>query len=92
MNEALINRVLVATDFSACARRALEYGVYVARIWSAHMDLLHVVEMQPGLELDASVPDPLVELRRGGRVAEHAYPADGSLGDERHEGGDQRRA
>lgn len=64
MNEALINRVLVATDFSACARRALAYGVYVARIWSAHMDLLHVVEMQPGLELDASVPDSLVELRR----------------------------
>ena len=64
MNEALIHRVLVATDFSACARRAFEYGIYVARIWSAHMDLLHVEEMQPGLELDASVPDPLRESRR----------------------------
>ena len=64
MSASLMKRILVATDFSACARRALEYGIYVARIWSAHMDLLHVVEMQPGLELAASVPDPLRESRR----------------------------
>ncbi len=64
MKEPLINRILVATDFSVCARQACEYGLYFARAWSAHVDLLSVIEVLPGLELDAPFADPLVELRR----------------------------
>ncbi|WHZ15277.1 MAG: Universal stress protein family [Nitrospira sp.] len=64
MNDVLINRILVATDFSECARRAVEYGVYVARAWSAHVDLLYVVEVLRGLEFDAPFADPLLEGRR----------------------------
>lgn len=41
MNDLLINRVLVATDFSECVRRAGEYGMCVAQAWSAHVDLLY---------------------------------------------------
>jgi nucleotide-binding universal stress UspA family protein len=64
MNDLLINRILVATDFSTCARRAVDYGMCVAREWSAHVDLLYVVEVLRGLEFDAPFADPLLEMRR----------------------------
>ena len=64
MNDPLINRILIATDFSTCARRAVEYGICVARAWSAHVDLLYVVELLRGLEVDGPFADPLVEMRR----------------------------
>ncbi|MBX3330147.1 MAG: universal stress protein [Nitrospira sp.] len=64
MNDLLINRILVATDFSACARRAVDYGMCVAREWSAHVDLLYVVEVLRRLEFDAPFADPLLEIRR----------------------------
>lgn len=56
MNDLLINRILVATDFSECARHAVDYGTYVARAWSAHVDLLYMVEVLRGLEFDAPLP------------------------------------
>jgi nucleotide-binding universal stress UspA family protein len=70
MSASLMKRILIATDFSVCARRALEYGVCFARAWSASLDLLHVVEVLPGLEADASAADPLMEPRRkeSGRI------------------------
>ncbi len=64
MNDLLISRILVATDFSVCARRAVDYGACMARAWSARVDLLHVVEMLRGLEIDEPLVDPLLELRR----------------------------
>jgi len=64
MSDLLINRILVATDFSACARRAVDYGLCVAHAWSAHVDLLYVVEVLRGLEFDAPFADPLLEKRR----------------------------
>jgi nucleotide-binding universal stress UspA family protein len=64
MKEPLISRVLVATDFSDCAGRAFEYGLHVARVWSAHVDLVSVVEVLPGLGLDAPFADPQLDLRR----------------------------
>lgn len=45
-------------------RRAVEYGLCVARAWSAHVDVLYVVEMLRGLEFDAPFGDPLLEMRR----------------------------
>jgi nucleotide-binding universal stress UspA family protein len=65
MNDLLINRILVATDFSACARRAIEYGTCVARAWSAHIDLLYVVEVLRRLEFDTPFADPSLEKRQG---------------------------
>jgi nucleotide-binding universal stress UspA family protein len=38
----LIGRILVPTDFSACARRALDYGAELASQLSAPLVLLHV--------------------------------------------------
>ncbi|MDF0650455.1 MAG: hypothetical protein CV081_06470 [Nitrospira sp. LK265] len=73
MNDLLINRILVATDFSTCARRAVEYGMCVARAWSAHVDLLYVVEVLRTLGYDVPFADPLLETRR--------KEAEGLLGD-----------
>lgn len=64
MNDLLINRILVATDFSACARRAVEYGTCVGHAWSAHVDLLHVAEVLRGVDLDEPFADPMLEMRR----------------------------
>lgn len=64
MNDLLINRILVATDFSECARRAIEYGVCVARAWHAHVDLLYVLEVLRALEFDGPIADPMLEMRR----------------------------
>lgn len=64
MNDLLIKRILVATDLSVCARRAVEYGMCVAREWSAHVELLYVVEVLRGLEFDAPFSDPSLALRR----------------------------
>jgi nucleotide-binding universal stress UspA family protein len=70
MSASLMKRILLATDFSVCARRALEYGLCFARAWSVSLDLLHVVEVLPGLEADDSAADPLMEPRRkeSGRI------------------------
>ena len=64
MNDLLINRILVATDFSECARRAVEYGICIGRAWSAHVSLLYVVEVLHGLEFDAPFADSSREARR----------------------------
>jgi universal stress protein A len=39
---ALINKILVPTDFSDCANRALEYGAEVANRFAAPLVLVHV--------------------------------------------------
>lgn len=39
-----IKNVLVATDFSTCSQTALTYGRALARQFSAHLHVLHVVE------------------------------------------------
>ncbi len=48
-----IRRILVATDFSECAARALDYAAFLARAYSAQLELLHVVEVLPGSDLDS---------------------------------------
>lgn len=45
----LINRIVVATDFSACAARAYDYALFLASSCGASLDLLSVLEFQPGM-------------------------------------------
>jgi nucleotide-binding universal stress UspA family protein len=40
-----IKRILVATDFSECAGRALNYATFLAGVCSAPVELLHVVDI-----------------------------------------------
>lgn len=51
----MIKRICLATDFSACAERAAEYALYVAKAWNAAIDVLHVLEFQPGMDPDYPV-------------------------------------
>ena len=45
----LIARVLLATDFSRCAARALEYALAITSWWKAELHVLHVLEFLPGM-------------------------------------------
>jgi nucleotide-binding universal stress UspA family protein len=53
MTTSPISRILVATDFSECAGRALEYAAFLAGACSAPVELLHVVEALPDIDQDS---------------------------------------
>lgn len=55
MTAPLLGRILHATDFSACARRALEYARFLAEACSARLEILHVLEFPPGMDPDYAV-------------------------------------
>lgn len=62
---ALITRILVPTDFSDCARRALEYSAELASKLSASVVLLHVY-MPPIVYMPEGVwtlPDAMIDVR-----------------------------
>lgn len=44
MTTPVLTRILFATDFSANARCAQEYAIYLAGAWNAALDVLHVIE------------------------------------------------
>src|SRR5574340_244480 len=46
-----MERVLLATDFSAGAARALAYASFFASAWKTHLDLLHVIPLWPDVDL-----------------------------------------
>ncbi|WP_447980654.1 universal stress protein [Candidatus Nitrospira bockiana] len=47
---SLIQRLLLPTDFSPCAQRAEAYAVLLARRYRASIEVLHVLELSPGLD------------------------------------------
>jgi nucleotide-binding universal stress UspA family protein len=50
-----IKRLLFATDFSDCARRAEDYACALAASWRAQLTVMTVVEFQPGLDREYAV-------------------------------------
>jgi nucleotide-binding universal stress UspA family protein len=50
-----IKRLLLATDFSDCARRAEEYACALTASWRAELTVMTVVEFQPGLDREYAV-------------------------------------
>lgn len=61
----LAERILLATDFSDCAGRAEEYALFVAQACAAKLDVLHVLEFQPGMDPEYQVNSLyLEELRK----------------------------
>ena len=58
---ALINRLLFATDFSVCARKAEEYAVLLAGLDHAFVDVFHVLELYPGLDPEYPVTQVYVD-------------------------------
>jgi nucleotide-binding universal stress UspA family protein len=51
----LIKQMLFATDFSACADRALEYALALAGAWKAELTVVTVLELYPGMDPDYTV-------------------------------------
>lgn len=67
----LARRLLFATDFSDCAARAQEYALLLATACGADLDILHVLEFQPGMDPDYPVNQLYLEQLRkeaGGRL------------------------
>ena len=58
-------RILVATDFSSQAKRALEWGCYLAEHLPAKLVLLHVIEIVKLADVESRMTesDPLRPLR-----------------------------
>ena len=54
MSTPLTNRILFATDFSDNAARAQEYAMYLASVWDAKVDVLHVIEAPAWLSVDTA--------------------------------------
>lgn len=46
-----MERILLATDFSSGATRALAYASFLASAWNNHLDLLHVIPLWPDVDL-----------------------------------------
>ena len=51
----LIKRVLFATDFSACADRAMGYALALAGAWKAELCVMTVLELYPGMDPEYTV-------------------------------------
>jgi nucleotide-binding universal stress UspA family protein len=64
MTNPLAGRILFATDFSECAARAWEYVLFLGRTCGARLDILHVLEFQPGMDPDYDVNRMYLEQLR----------------------------
>jgi nucleotide-binding universal stress UspA family protein len=62
---SLIKRMLFATDFSACADRAMGYAFALAGAWKAELSVLTVLELYPGMDPDYTVNKMYLEHLRG---------------------------
>jgi nucleotide-binding universal stress UspA family protein len=69
---SLIHRMLFATDFSRCASHAEVYAAFLANAYGASMDVIHVLELYPGMyaapqdhrEKDEQLADAVRRLQR----------------------------
>jgi nucleotide-binding universal stress UspA family protein len=64
-NTALLKSIVVGTDFSVCAARALSHAVSLAQLSGAKVHLVHVLlEPVQALDVAAALPYPDVEVRK----------------------------
>jgi nucleotide-binding universal stress UspA family protein len=64
MTTPLTTRILFATDFSDDAARAQEYAMYLATVWDAKVDVLHVIEAPAWLNADAATVAVVEQARK----------------------------
>jgi nucleotide-binding universal stress UspA family protein len=61
----LLRSIVVGTDFSVCAARALAHAVSLARLSGAKVHLVHILlEPVQALDVAAALPYPDVEVRK----------------------------
>lgn len=64
-NAAFLRSIVVGTDFSVCAARALSHAVSLARLSGARLHLVHVLlEPVQALDVAAALPYPDIEVRK----------------------------
>lgn len=64
-NAVLLKSIVVGTDFSVCAARALAYAVALAKLSGSKLHLVHVLlEPVQALDVAAALPYPDVEVRK----------------------------
>lgn len=69
-NSVVLKSIVVGTDFSICAARALAWAVSLAQTSGARVHLVHVLlEPVQALDVAAALPYPDVEVRRDWEVA-----------------------
>jgi len=62
---ALLKRIVVGTDFSVCAARALAHAVSLAQLSGAKIHLVHILlEPVQALDVAAALPYPDLEVRK----------------------------
>lgn len=61
---ALVNHILIATDFSACSERAVEYGASLAKQFGARVVLVHVYAPPVIVVPEAVIPLGAAELQK----------------------------
>jgi nucleotide-binding universal stress UspA family protein len=59
---SLVKRILFATDFSSCANHAEKYVAVLAKAYGAAIDVVHVLEIYPGMY--SAVQDPRETVER----------------------------
>jgi nucleotide-binding universal stress UspA family protein len=64
-----LREFLLATDFSHCAARALDYALAVATWWKAELHVLHVLEFLPGMNPEYPVNQMYLDQLR--KEADH---------------------
>ena len=60
----IITHILFATDFSPGSVTAFRYAVEWAKTFEASLTILHVVSLQPGLDIDAGIAQRFLEEQR----------------------------
>jgi nucleotide-binding universal stress UspA family protein len=60
----IVTHVLLPTDFSPSSAPAFRYAVEWAKVFEAHLTLLHVHPLQPGLDIDAAVAQKFLDEQR----------------------------
>jgi|CXWL01.1.fsa_nt_gi nucleotide-binding universal stress UspA family protein len=59
-----MSRIVLATDFSTSADRAREWAVYLATALKAELDVLHVMEIYPGMDVEYPVNAAYLDYTR----------------------------
>ncbi len=60
----MITRILFATDFSPSSAPAFRYAIEWAKTFDASLTILHVVSLQPGLDIDAGIAQRFLDEQR----------------------------
>jgi len=63
MTRQLMTRILFPTDFSDGSGRAQEYAMYLATVWDAKMDVVHVIEGPDWLNSNAGALPAIEHIR-----------------------------